>query len=80
MSKYLFGIWGAKSISSLENCLIGWNNSYFNIFTFFFSKILGGQRGFTTKYGEDIPIVSTSDDSSFIIRPRHQPIFGISGD
>ena len=40
MSKYLFRIWGAKSISSLENCLIGWDNSYFNISTFFFKNSL----------------------------------------
>ena len=32
---------GAKSIISLENCLIGWDNSYFNISIFFF-KNFGG--------------------------------------
>ena len=45
---------GTKSISSLENCLIGWDNSYFNISTFFFQKFCGGhgppwtQRGSVT--------------------------------
>ena len=36
---------GTKSISSLENCLIGWDNSYFNISTFFFQIFGGGGVG-----------------------------------